>query len=65
MRVYRGGAGQGNTVHFPGGLPSAGLLCFVRIGVSLTYGILCPVGAAVGVATPMLFRPRDFCTTPI
>lgn len=32
------------------------LLCFVRIGVSLTYGILCSVGAAVGVATPMLFK---------
>jgi hypothetical protein len=32
------------------------LLCFVRIGVSLTYGILCSIGAAVGVTVPMLFK---------
>ena len=29
------------------------MLCFVRIGVSLTYGILCAVGASVGVVTPI------------
>jgi L-rhamnose-H+ transport protein len=32
------------------------LLCFVRIGVSLTYGILCSVGAAVGVIVPMIIK---------
>jgi hypothetical protein len=32
------------------------LLCFVRIGVSLTYGILCAIGASVGVITPMVFK---------
>jgi L-rhamnose-H+ transport protein len=32
------------------------LLCFLRIGVSLTYGILCGVGAGVGVVTPMVFK---------
>jgi L-rhamnose-H+ transport protein len=32
------------------------LLCFVRIGVSLTYGILCAIGACVGVVTPMVFK---------
>ncbi len=32
------------------------LLCFVRIGVSLTYGILCAIGACVGVLTPMIFK---------
>ena len=32
------------------------LLCFIRIGVSLTYGILCSLGAAVGVLTPMVFK---------
>ena len=32
------------------------MLCFVRIGVSLTYGILCSIGAAVGVITPMIFK---------
>jgi hypothetical protein len=32
------------------------MLCFVRIGVSLTYGILCSVGAAVGVVVPMIFK---------
>jgi L-rhamnose-H+ transport protein len=32
------------------------MLCFVRIGVSLTYGILCSVGAAVGVIVPMLVK---------
>jgi L-rhamnose-H+ transport protein len=32
------------------------MLCFVRIGVSLTYGILCSVGAAVGVMLPMVVK---------
>jgi L-rhamnose-H+ transport protein len=32
------------------------MLCFVRIGVSLTYGILCSVGAAVGVIVPMIIK---------
>jgi L-rhamnose-H+ transport protein len=32
------------------------MLCFLRIGVSLTYGILCSIGAAVGVITPMIFK---------
>lgn len=32
------------------------MLCFIRIGVSLTYGILCSIGAAVGVVTPMVFK---------
>lgn len=32
------------------------MLCFVRLGVSLTYGILCSIGAAVGVITPMIFK---------
>ncbi len=32
------------------------LICFVRIGVSLTYGILCAIGACVGVLTPMIFK---------
>jgi L-rhamnose-H+ transport protein len=32
------------------------MLCFVRIGVSLTYGILCSVGAAVGVVAPMIVK---------
>ena len=32
------------------------LLCFLRIGVSLTYGILCAIGASVGVITPMVFK---------
>lgn len=32
------------------------MLCFVRIGVSLTYGILCSIGVAVGVITPMVFK---------
>jgi len=32
------------------------LLCFVRIGVSLTYGILCAIGACVGVLTPMVIK---------
>ena len=32
------------------------LLCFVRIGVSLTYGILCSICACVGVITPMVFK---------
>ncbi len=41
------------------------LLCFVRIGVSLTYGILCSVGAAVGVMIPMIFpAPGIFSQAP-
>ncbi len=32
------------------------MLCFLRIGVSLTYGILCSLGAAVGVTVPLLFK---------
>jgi hypothetical protein len=32
------------------------MLCFLRIGVSLTYGILCALGASVGVITPMIFK---------
>lgn len=32
------------------------MLCFLRIGVSLTYGILCGVGACIGVITPMVFK---------
>jgi hypothetical protein len=32
------------------------MLCFVRIGVSLTYGILCSIGAAVGVIVPMVVK---------
>jgi len=32
------------------------MLCFVRIGVSLTYGILCSIGAAVGVIVPMTIK---------
>jgi L-rhamnose-H+ transport protein len=32
------------------------MLCFVRIGVSLTYGILCSIGAAVGVMVPMVVK---------
>jgi L-rhamnose-H+ transport protein len=41
------------------------LLCFVRIGVSLTYGILCAVGACVGVITPMIFKASGvFASAP-
>lgn len=32
------------------------LLCFVRIGVSLTYGILVAIAASVGVVTPMVIK---------
>ena len=32
------------------------MLCFVRIGVALTYGILCGIGACVGVITPMIIK---------
>ncbi len=32
------------------------MLCFVRIGVALTYGILCGIGACVGVITPMIVK---------
>ncbi len=32
------------------------MLCFVRIGVSLTYGILCSIGAALGVVAPMVIK---------
>jgi hypothetical protein len=41
------------------------LLCFVRIGVSLTYGILCSIGACVGVITPMLIKASGaFASAP-
>lgn len=41
------------------------LLCFVRIGVSLTYGILCAIGACVGVITPMVFKASGaFASAP-
>jgi hypothetical protein len=41
------------------------LLCFVRIGVSLTYGILCAIGACVGVLTPMVFKASGvFASAP-
>lgn len=32
------------------------MLCFICIGVSLTYGILCAVGYSVGVILPMIFK---------
>ena len=32
------------------------MMCFIRIGVSLTYGILTAVGASLGVITPMIFK---------
>ena len=32
------------------------MLCFVRIGVALTYGILCGIGACVGVVTPLIIK---------
>jgi L-rhamnose-H+ transport protein len=32
------------------------LLCFLRIGVSLTYGILCSIGAVAGVIVPMIVK---------
>jgi hypothetical protein len=32
------------------------MICFGRLGVSLTYGILCSVGGAVGVMLPMVFK---------
>jgi len=32
------------------------MLCFVRVGVSITYGILAAVGAAIGVITPMVVK---------
>jgi L-rhamnose-H+ transport protein len=32
------------------------MLCFVRIGVGLTYGILCGVGAGVAVVVPMIHK---------
>jgi L-rhamnose-H+ transport protein len=41
------------------------LQCFVRIGVSLTYSILCGVGAGVGVVTPMVLRASgQFADSP-
>lgn len=41
------------------------LLCFLRIGVSLTYGILCAIGASVGVITPMIFKASgSFAAAP-
>ena len=32
------------------------MLCFLRIWVSLPYGILCALGASVGVITQMIFK---------
>jgi L-rhamnose-H+ transport protein len=32
------------------------LLAFVRIGASLTWGLICAIGASVGVITPMIFK---------
>ena len=47
----------GQPIHvLLGNRPGAGAACFVRIGVSLTYGILCSVGAAVGVIMPMIIK---------
>ncbi len=41
------------------------MLCFVRIGVSLTYGILCSIGAMLGVIVPMLIKaPGVFQDAP-
>ncbi len=41
------------------------MLCFVRIGVSLTYGILCSIGATVGVIVPMIVKaPGVFQDAP-
>ena len=41
------------------------LLCFTRIGVSLTYGILCAIGAGVGVLTPMVLKASgQFADSP-
>jgi len=41
------------------------MLCFFRIGVSLTYGILCSIGAAIGILTPMIFKASGiFSTAP-
>jgi L-rhamnose-H+ transport protein len=41
------------------------MLCFIRIGVSLTYGILCSIGAAIGIITPMIFKASGiFSTAP-
>ena len=33
-----------------------GLICTVRIGFSLTNGILAGIGSSVGVVTPMIFK---------
>lgn len=55
--VDRGVLLKANLFAFSWGIAQVlALLCFVRIGVSLTYGILCSVGAAVGVITPMIFK---------
>lgn len=47
----------GNAFTFCWGIAQVlALLCFLRIGVSLTYGILCAVGLCVGVTIPMIFK---------
>jgi hypothetical protein len=41
------------------------LKCFLRIGVSLTYGILCSIGAGVGIVTPMILKASgQFAAAP-
>jgi len=41
------------------------LLCFVKIGVSLTYGILVAIASSVGVITPMIIKASgQFANAP-
>ncbi len=48
---------KANLFEFAWGIAQVlAMLCFVRIGVSLTYGILCSIGAAVGVIVPMTVK---------
>lgn len=48
---------KANAFSFAWGIAQVlALLCFLRIGVSLTYGILCSIGAGVGVVTPMILK---------
>ena len=48
---------KANLLAFSWGIAQVlAMLCFVRIGVSLTYGILCSIGAAVGVIVPMIIK---------
>jgi hypothetical protein len=48
---------KANLFEFAWGIAQVlAMLCFVRIGVSLTYGILCSIGAAVGVVVPMTIK---------